>query len=82
MNRAKYREILDENLFQSTQYLRLGRRFTFQQDHDPKHTDKPTLWWLRDKSLNVLEWPNQSPAFAGFDPDRTSLQTTNISGET
>ena len=38
MNRAKYREILDENLFQSAQYLRLGRRFTFQQDNDPKHT--------------------------------------------
>uniref|UniRef100_A0AAZ3Q5Z6 Uncharacterized protein n=1 Tax=Oncorhynchus tshawytscha TaxID=74940 RepID=A0AAZ3Q5Z6_ONCTS len=24
MNRAKYREILDENLLQSTQYLRMG----------------------------------------------------------
>ena len=31
MNRAKYREILDENLLQSAQDLRLGRRFTFQQ---------------------------------------------------
>ena len=28
MNREKYREILDENLLQSTQDLRLGRRFT------------------------------------------------------
>jgi hypothetical protein len=26
MNRAKYRKILDENLLQSAQYLRLGRR--------------------------------------------------------
>ena len=40
MNRAKYREILDENLFQSAQDLRLGRRFTLQQDNDPKHTAK------------------------------------------
>jgi hypothetical protein len=32
MNRAKYREILDENLLQSAQDLRLGRRFPFQQD--------------------------------------------------
>ena len=40
MNRAKYREILDENLLQSTQDLRLGRRFTFQQDNNPKHTAK------------------------------------------
>ena len=35
MNSAKYREILDENLLQSIQDLRLGRRFTFQQDNDP-----------------------------------------------
>ena len=38
MNGAKYREILDENLLQSTQDLRLGRRVTFQQDNDPRHT--------------------------------------------
>ena len=31
MNGAKYREILDENLLQSAQDLRLERRFTFQQ---------------------------------------------------
>ena len=35
MNRAKYRELLDEKLLQSAQDLRLGRRFTFQQDNDP-----------------------------------------------
>ena len=50
MNGAKYREILDENLFQSAQDLRLGRRFTFQQNNDPK-----TQEWLLNKSLNVLE---------------------------
>jgi hypothetical protein len=30
MNGEKYREILDENLRQNAQDLRLGRRFTFQ----------------------------------------------------
>jgi hypothetical protein len=61
MNGAKYGEILDENLLQSAQVLRLGRRFSFQQDNDPNHTAKTTQEWLRDKSLNVLEWPSQSP---------------------
>uniref|UniRef100_A0AAZ3QK81 Tc1-like transposase DDE domain-containing protein n=1 Tax=Oncorhynchus tshawytscha TaxID=74940 RepID=A0AAZ3QK81_ONCTS len=59
-NKAKYREIQDENLLQSIQDLRLGRRFTFQQDNKPKHTAKTTQEWLRDKSLNILEWPIQS----------------------
>jgi hypothetical protein len=40
MIRAKYREILDENLVQSVQSLRPGQRFTFQQDNNPKHTVK------------------------------------------
>jgi hypothetical protein len=42
MNGAKYREIIDENLLKSTQDLRLGQRFIFQQDKDPKHTAKTT----------------------------------------
>ena len=50
MNRAKYREIFDENLLQSPQDLRLGQRFAFQQDNDPKHTAKTTRKWLRDES--------------------------------
>ena len=37
---GRLREILDENLLQSAQDLRLGRRFTFQQDNNPKHTAK------------------------------------------
>ena len=61
MNGAKYRAILDENLLQSTQDLRLGQRFTFQQDNDHKHTAKRIQEWLWDKSMNVLEWPSQSP---------------------
>ena len=61
MNRAKYREIPDENLFQIAQDLRLGRRFSFQQDNYPKHTAKTTQEWLQNKSLNDLEWPSQSP---------------------
>ncbi len=54
MNAAKYRDILDENLLQSDQDLRLGRRFTFQQDNDRKHTAKITKEWLHNNSVTVL----------------------------
>ncbi len=57
MNAAKYRDILDENLLQSAQDLRLGRRLTFQQDNDPKHTAKITKEWLHNNSVTVLECP-------------------------
>ncbi|KAI5609036.1 hypothetical protein C0J50_6038, partial [Silurus asotus] len=60
MNAAKYRDILDENLLQSALDLRLGRRFTFQQDNDPKHTAKITKEWLYNNSVTVFEWTSQS----------------------
>jgi hypothetical protein len=61
MNGAKYREILDKNLLQRAQDIKLGRRFTFQQGNNPEHTSKTTQEWLRDKTLNVLVWPSQNP---------------------
>ena len=61
MDSAKYRRILDENLFESAMNLKLCRRFTFQQDNDPKHKAKATLEWLNKNKINVLEWPSQSP---------------------
>ncbi|KAG2462665.1 TCB1 transposase, partial [Polypterus senegalus] len=61
MTAAMYRDILDENLLRSTLDLRLGRWFIFQQDNDPKHTVKISKEWLQDNSVNVFEWPSQSP---------------------
>ena len=70
MTGAKYRDILDEVLSTLEQVLRLGRRFTFQQDNDPKYTDKKVQDWLRDKSLNVLVAQPEP----GLEPDGTSLE--------
>ena len=47
MNGAKYRQILDENKFQTANNLTMGQRFTFQQDNDPKRTTKATLEWCQ-----------------------------------
>ena len=61
MDGAKYRTILEENLMQSAKDLKLGRRFIFQQDNDPKHTARATMECFRSKHANVFKWPSQSP---------------------
>ncbi len=54
-------ELIEIALNIMIQNIRLCRMFTFQQDNNPKHTAKITKEWLRDNSVNVLEWPGQSP---------------------
>ena len=66
INGPKYRQILDENLLQSANN-RMGKRFTFQQDNDSKHTAKATMEWLQNKNVKVLEWPSQSPDLNPFE---------------
>ena len=43
MDGSKYREILEGNLFQSTQRFETVTRFTIQQDNEPKHTARVCL---------------------------------------
>jgi hypothetical protein len=65
MKRAKYREVLDENL------LRELRTSDWGEGSPSNRTMTLSTEWLRDKSLNVLEWPSQR---SGLEPVQTSLE--------
>ena len=45
MKSEDYIQVLDENLLQSAQ----NRRFSFQQDNNPKYTSKSVTVWLQKK---------------------------------
>ena len=50
-------DILKLHLKTSVRKLKLGRKWVFQMDNDPKHTSKVVAKWLNDNK--VLEWPSQ-----------------------
>ncbi|KAL0160049.1 hypothetical protein M9458_043774, partial [Cirrhinus mrigala] len=60
MDGATYREILGKNLLALVRALKMGRRWVFQHDNDPKHTARATKEWLHKKHFKVLESPSQS----------------------
>lgn len=61
MNSEDYIKILHDNLKPSATDLGLGRRFTFQQDNDPKHTSRNVVEWLCKNKITTLPWPSMSP---------------------
>jgi len=61
MDQFKYQSILDRNVKISETKLGLGRKFTFQQDNDPKHSAKSTIEYFKKNNTSKLEWPSQSP---------------------
>ena len=67
MNGAKYSEILDAPEH-SRPHTEVNTHLPTGQQ--PKHTAKTTQEWFRDKSLNFLECPSQSPAMLPIKPDR------------
>ena len=54
-------DILKQHLKTSVRKFKLGRKWVFQIDNDPKHTSKVVAKGLKDNKVEVLEWPSQSP---------------------
>ena len=57
MRKENYVDILKQHV----KKLKLGRKWVFQMDNDPKHTSKVVAKWPKDNKVKVLEWPSQSP---------------------
>ena len=50
-------DILKQHLKTAVRKLKLGRKWVFQMDNEPKVVAK----WLKDNKVKVLEWPSHSP---------------------
>uniref|UniRef100_A0AAZ3SU34 Tc1-like transposase DDE domain-containing protein n=1 Tax=Oncorhynchus tshawytscha TaxID=74940 RepID=A0AAZ3SU34_ONCTS len=61
MRQENHVDILKQHLKTSVRKLKLGGKWVFQMDNDPKHTSKVVAKWLKDNKVKVLEWPSQSP---------------------
>uniref|UniRef100_A0AAZ3Q756 Transposase Tc1-like domain-containing protein n=1 Tax=Oncorhynchus tshawytscha TaxID=74940 RepID=A0AAZ3Q756_ONCTS len=48
-------DILKKHLKKSLRKLKLGCKWVFQMDNDPKHTSKVVAKWLKDNKVKVLE---------------------------
>ena len=66
MMTENYVDILKQHLKTSVRKLKLGCKWFFQIDNDPKHTSKVVAKWfkdnkVKDNKVKVLEWPSQIP---------------------
>ena len=53
-------DIFTQNLKTLVRKLKLGYKWVFQMDNDPKHSSKVVAKWLKDNKVKVLEWPSQA----------------------
>jgi transposase len=60
MREGNYVDILKQHL-KTVRKLKLGCKWVFQMDYNPKHTSKVVAKWIKDNKVKVLEWPSQRP---------------------
>ena len=62
MDAETYTGILRDYMLSSLEYYEKDSGdIVFQQDNDPKHTSQLAKKWFSDNSIEVMEWPAQSP---------------------
>ena len=54
IRKDNYVDILKQRLKTSVRKLKLGRKWVFQMDNNPKHTCKVVAKWLKDIKVKVL----------------------------
>ena len=56
-----YCDILQKNLFQSVNSLKMNKEWVFQHNNDPKHTAAIVKNCLKKERVEQLKWPSFSP---------------------
>jgi hypothetical protein len=59
--KAKYQDILENEMLPSADLLFGREDWYFQQDNDPKHTANIIKQWFVDYDIPKMDWPAQSP---------------------
>ena len=60
MDKWSYKNILEQYMLPCAEW-EMPLQWTFQQDSDPKQTPKVVKSCFRQKNINIMEWPPQSP---------------------
>ena len=63
MDRFYYWQMPEEKLLPSVQQLGFGANFISMHDNDPKHTSALVKDWLRNNSIQAMQWSSSSPDF-------------------